>query len=650
MLLCAVMLMNGTALSASKSTPVPSQQPTIYEKYNQTDAQLRIAQLKNKDNYRQVPSYDAWEREPSKYTGSKYTFTGTVVQVSEGASLQYRIALDGKASQLILVTYQRDEDELRILEDDKVVVYGTCKGVTSYQSTIGSQVTIPSVQADLITVQVTIKDLRRKSVTELKRLLTQYEDEITKKAAKNTQGAFLITRKNYDDYARRVKPHMNESVSWNGKILQIQKQGATTVLRISVDSTQSVILVKADKDSMKEQLLEDDEVTVSGKYQGVTTYESTLGGNITIPLCRAESIKRKKAASSVKLTAGKSGYYTLNASTYDEFFRHADQYIGKKVELRGEVIQAIDSWGEIQYRVKLKDNGSDVVYATADSSVTRMLNGDTVTIYGEFTGTVTYESTLGAEITIPSVAVEKVTIDGYQEKKSNTNSGSYSIKKSNYNDFARNGDQYKGAKVSFTGTVIQAIDDTDTCTYRIAVDGSSSCVVLAELETDKLHTRILEDDKVKVKGVFTGLYSYSSTLGGKITVPSCTLTEYTITNYKKPQEPQKDSHGYYVMTKSNYESYARTSAKHEGEPVKVTGKVLQVMEGYSNQNTYRIAVGGDSNRVVYVKYTLPSGKKRLLEGDTVTLIGKYIGLYTYTTILGSSVTIPAIEATLMKAR
>ena len=72
--------------------------------------------------------------------------------------------------------------------------------------------------------------------------------------------------------------------------------------------------------------------------------------------------------------------------------------------------------------------------------------------------------------------------------------------------------------------------------------------------------------------------------------------------------------------------------------------MLQVVERTYWPNIYRICVGNDSSSVFYIEYTLPSGAQRILEDDSVTVTGKFTGLYTYTTTLGSSVTIPSMSA------
>lgn len=103
-----------------------------------------------------------------------------------------------------------------------------------------------------------------------------------------------------------------------------------------------------------------------------------------------------------------------------------------------------------------------------------------------------------------------------------------------------------------------------------------------------------------------------------------------------------------VYSKLNFKEISRDPNSYEGEYYSFTGKVLQVMEGFSLGGTtstqMRIATKGNYDDVVYVIYERPDGDKRILEDDQVTIYGVCKGLYTYTTVLGSSITLPKFKA------
>ena len=91
-----------------------------------------------------------------------------------------------------------------------------------------------------------------------------------------------------------------------------------------------------------------------------------------------------------------------------------------------------------------------------------------------------------------------------------------------------------------------------------------------------------------------------------------------------------------------YKDIERNPKTYKGQKAKVTGKVIQAQEGWFDSVTLRVQ---DSNsNIWYVTYTMGKNESRILEKDTVTVYGICDGVETYTTILGGSVTIPAIEA------
>ena len=61
-----------------------------------------------------------------------------------------RVATKGKYDNVIYVTYLSSIVESRVLEDDTVTIYGTSKGLYSYESTGAGTITIPAVSADYI--------------------------------------------------------------------------------------------------------------------------------------------------------------------------------------------------------------------------------------------------------------------------------------------------------------------------------------------------------------------------------------------------------------------------------------------------------------------------------------------------------------------
>ena len=96
----------------------------------------------------------------------------------------------------------------------------------------------------------------------------------------------------------------------------------------------------------------------------------------------------------------------------------------------------------------------------------------------------------------------------------------------------------------------------------------------------------------------------------------------------------------------SYDNLSRYPDDYEGEYVTFRGKVVQVCSEAKSAmyySTYRVATSGSYNNVVYIYVDNYGSGSRILEDDWITFYGKYDGLYTYTTVMGASVTIPSVK-------
>ncbi|WP_235587191.1 hypothetical protein [Lactococcus lactis] len=114
-----------------------------------------------------------------------------------------------------------------------------------------------------------------------------------------------------------------------------------------------------------------------------------------------------------------------------------------------------------------------------------------------------------------------------KEEADKTNPATYPT--STYDEMARNGNSHAGEKLQITGKVIQAQDtDSGGAMLRVATgaDGYDD-IYMVQIDSDNWNKhRLLEDDQITIYGNVYGLYSYTSTLGGKITVPALIAVFY----------------------------------------------------------------------------------------------------------------------------
>lgn len=97
-----------------------------------------------------------------------------------------------------------------------------------------------------------------------------------------------------------------------------------------------------------------------------------------------------------------------------------------------------------------------------------------------------------------------------------------------------------------------------------------------------------------------------------------------------------------------YKDIARNPDNYKGTKAVFTGEVIQVQEGLFNSIVMRVNVTKGNYDIwddtVYVNYTYSEGESKFLEDDIITMYGTLKGSKTYTTVLGSSVTIPQFDA------
>ncbi len=95
----------------------------------------------------------------------------------------------------------------------------------------------------------------------------------------------------YKDLARNPDDYTGEFLKISGEVIQVLEDGDELTLRVATaDYYDDIFLVSYSYKDGESRILEDDQVTLWGMYYGTYTYESTLGGNITVPCLLAEYV------------------------------------------------------------------------------------------------------------------------------------------------------------------------------------------------------------------------------------------------------------------------------------------------------------------------------------------------------------------------
>lgn len=112
---------------------------------------------------------------------------------------------------------------------------------------------------------------------------------------------------------------------------------------------------------------------------------------------------------------------------------------------------------------------------------------------------------------------------------------------------------------------------------------------------------------------------------------------------RKKKEEENFKNQSEVLT---FEQLARNPDKIKGKKVKLTGEVVQVLQGTSSVDL-RINITkedyGYYTDTIYALYIPKDGEDKILEGDNITIWGIAQGDYSYTSVIGSKVTLPFIN-------
>ncbi|WP_125768109.1 hypothetical protein [Companilactobacillus furfuricola] len=106
-------------------------------------------------------------------------------------------------------------------------------------------------------------------------------DEMDKKFVATDYDATIT----YDSLARTPKEYSGKKVTYNGEVVQVMEDEKLTALRIAINGDSDTIAYCNVPTAIlrDNHVLEDDQVTIFGLSSGLITYESAMGGDITIP-------------------------------------------------------------------------------------------------------------------------------------------------------------------------------------------------------------------------------------------------------------------------------------------------------------------------------------------------------------------------------
>lgn len=107
----------------------------------------------------------------------------------------------------------------------------------------------------------------------------------------------------YTEIARDPENYKGNNAKFKGQVIQVQESGNDVVLRVNITAEENefadggylyedtIYVEYTKKDENESRILEDDIITIYGTLDGIMTYESIMGEEISIPSVLAEYIE-----------------------------------------------------------------------------------------------------------------------------------------------------------------------------------------------------------------------------------------------------------------------------------------------------------------------------------------------------------------------
>lgn len=122
--------------------------------------------------------------------------------------------------------------------------------------------------------------------SEAQNLATQAQAKLDEQAAAEAsqEAAGYETGITYDQLARTPDDYMGSKVKFTGRVVQLIEGQNDVEIRLAVnDDYDTIVYCAYDPSIVDGRVLEDDMITVYGTSAGIISYQSTLGGKISIP-------------------------------------------------------------------------------------------------------------------------------------------------------------------------------------------------------------------------------------------------------------------------------------------------------------------------------------------------------------------------------
>lgn len=134
--------------SSTSTDPASSSDETSTSNANHSSSETETF---DPNNY-ETPDFGVWNHDQLE-KNKKVKITGKILQNTKSEDMHYlRVAMDGDYNKVVMVGIHDYVYKSVIAENDNVTFYGMAKGLTSYKSTLGKEITLPLMYAHRYTV------------------------------------------------------------------------------------------------------------------------------------------------------------------------------------------------------------------------------------------------------------------------------------------------------------------------------------------------------------------------------------------------------------------------------------------------------------------------------------------------------------------
>ena len=189
--------------------------------------------------------------------------------------------------------YDQLESEKKAVEDEKKKVDGELydeykESMKPFEEMTAAQAEAEKAKAEQEKARIEEEEAAKKAAEEEEAARLAEEEKAAREAEEAKGYETGIT---YEDLARTPDDFKGKKVKFKGKVLQVLEGDDSVQIRLAVnDDYDTVLFGEYESTIVSSRVLEDDEITIYGTSYGLISYDSTMGGKITIPAVSIDKI------------------------------------------------------------------------------------------------------------------------------------------------------------------------------------------------------------------------------------------------------------------------------------------------------------------------------------------------------------------------